>query len=399
MLARDRVASKMVEDSGRGAEVPMAREVTPWALQSLSGVHLESGAEGPGDTPVTFLDVAACFSSEEWKLLHRWQKELYENVMKEIHHALFSLGPVIATSIFSLTPNENQDLTSTEHQEPDRRDEVHVSSSEKIANSNVLSKKRKKEKQYLKNSQNAAQRECSDLQSSGPEELMGHLHYSGYPGLNTDNDLRMEHDLDSSLMDHYGVQVRGNSSMQGSGFPFSSTEGEPPLMDYCDAEDSDIGFNSRPEVNTRVASLGINEDGETYPIDIQNYEQKEIRTSGSGDRATKSKVGDGGKYTVKNIESKASSGKVKVNKLPKLEMETNTASQLWSESNPKNEQEKVRYYPTHLRTSWMRMMTGDEDLLELKVKWQDFGEDDDQYPEEYYLTRELAEDYHHQFSG
>ncbi|XP_069509228.1 zinc finger protein 684-like isoform X2 [Ambystoma mexicanum] len=52
--------------------------------------------------PVTFQDVAACFSEMEWKLLHEWQKELYRNVMKDIHQALVALGPLIATSVFAL---------------------------------------------------------------------------------------------------------------------------------------------------------------------------------------------------------------------------------------------------------------------------------------------------------
>ncbi|XP_069506466.1 zinc finger protein 25-like [Ambystoma mexicanum] len=46
----------------------------------------------PAQVPVTFHDVAACFSEGEWKLLHECQKELYKNVMKEIHMALISLG-------------------------------------------------------------------------------------------------------------------------------------------------------------------------------------------------------------------------------------------------------------------------------------------------------------------
>ncbi|XP_069091056.1 zinc finger protein 282-like isoform X2 [Pleurodeles waltl] len=41
---------------------------------------------------VTFHDVAAYFTEENWNTLHRWQKELYRNVVKEIHQALISLG-------------------------------------------------------------------------------------------------------------------------------------------------------------------------------------------------------------------------------------------------------------------------------------------------------------------
>ncbi|XP_069092983.1 putative zinc finger protein 735 isoform X2 [Pleurodeles waltl] len=57
---------------------------------------------------VTFFDVAACFSEEEWKLLHEWQKELYKNVMKEIHQALVSLA------------KEKEDACAKDHLDPER---------------------------------------------------------------------------------------------------------------------------------------------------------------------------------------------------------------------------------------------------------------------------------------
>ncbi|XP_068135935.1 zinc finger protein 544-like isoform X5 [Hyperolius riggenbachi] len=41
---------------------------------------------------VTFQDVAACFSAEEWSGLEDWQKELYKKVMLEIHSALQGMG-------------------------------------------------------------------------------------------------------------------------------------------------------------------------------------------------------------------------------------------------------------------------------------------------------------------
>ncbi|XP_078510907.1 uncharacterized protein LOC144770337 isoform X3 [Lissotriton helveticus] len=45
--------------------------------------------------PVTFKDVAVCFSENEWSLLGEWEKQLYKNVMEEIHGALISLGYAI----------------------------------------------------------------------------------------------------------------------------------------------------------------------------------------------------------------------------------------------------------------------------------------------------------------
>ncbi|XP_069511462.1 zinc finger protein interacting with ribonucleoprotein K-like isoform X2 [Ambystoma mexicanum] len=67
-----------------------------------------------GKVADTFYDASSYFSNEEWKLLHQWQKELYINVMKEIHQALISLGPVIASTVFSLREKENQALCTAE---------------------------------------------------------------------------------------------------------------------------------------------------------------------------------------------------------------------------------------------------------------------------------------------
>ncbi|XP_069092991.1 zinc finger protein 813-like isoform X2 [Pleurodeles waltl] len=74
--------------------------------------------------PITFQDVAAYFSEEEWKLLHEWQKELYRNVMKEIHQALISLGPLIATSVFSIRPPEKDKIDPPDHRGPERRHSI-----------------------------------------------------------------------------------------------------------------------------------------------------------------------------------------------------------------------------------------------------------------------------------
>ncbi|KAJ1121599.1 hypothetical protein NDU88_000120 [Pleurodeles waltl] len=65
---------------------------------------------------VTGHDVSSYFSIEEWELLEKWQKELYEKVVQEIHQALVSLGPVLAT-VFSLRAQGKQELLSMDHQE------------------------------------------------------------------------------------------------------------------------------------------------------------------------------------------------------------------------------------------------------------------------------------------
>ncbi|XP_069473168.1 zinc finger protein 586-like isoform X2 [Ambystoma mexicanum] len=75
---------------------------------------------GQGSDQVTFHDAPACFSEEEWKILKEWQKELYRNVMQEVHQALLSLGPLIVTTVFSLRTKEKQELRFEDSREAAR---------------------------------------------------------------------------------------------------------------------------------------------------------------------------------------------------------------------------------------------------------------------------------------
>lgn len=87
-------------------------------VMAIRGELLQQGSEM---APISFSDVAACFSEEEWKLLQGWQKELYKSVMKELHQAVTSLGPLIATSIFSLKPKTRDELQFTDPQDSEIR--------------------------------------------------------------------------------------------------------------------------------------------------------------------------------------------------------------------------------------------------------------------------------------
>ncbi|XP_078510929.1 uncharacterized protein LOC144770344 isoform X4 [Lissotriton helveticus] len=64
--------------------------------------------KGSPRVPVTFHDVAVYFSEDEWEDLEEWRKELYTNVMREIHCVLISMGYSIVNSdtLFRLKKEE-----------------------------------------------------------------------------------------------------------------------------------------------------------------------------------------------------------------------------------------------------------------------------------------------------
>ncbi|KAE8605854.1 hypothetical protein XENTR_v10015349 [Xenopus tropicalis] len=112
---------KQRKGSSRGSRVPIARAFSSpgsprctlsshkakrgkddWELNLENSLNLEADSEEnslfPQQVSVTFHDVAACFSAKEWARLEDWQKELYRNVIREIHATLEAMGCTIANS-------------------------------------------------------------------------------------------------------------------------------------------------------------------------------------------------------------------------------------------------------------------------------------------------------------
>ncbi|XP_078535253.1 uncharacterized protein LOC144822052 isoform X2 [Lissotriton helveticus] len=159
--------------------------------------------QGPDEVSITFCDVAACFSEEEWKLLHIWQKELYKTVMKEIQQAFSSLGPLIATSIFSLRPKQKKNVCSMEIQRLEKR--AHITPSSRDSSDTTFSarnhlKHLETTTHYLKHRENTEEKERTEDANAE------------YHTLNSDNILRMDEELLPGSMDHYSSEGGESSS-------------------------------------------------------------------------------------------------------------------------------------------------------------------------------------------
>ncbi|KAJ1153673.1 hypothetical protein NDU88_006432 [Pleurodeles waltl] len=124
------------------------------------------------DETTAFIDVTAYFSKDEWKLLHEWQKELYKNVMKEVHHALISLGPLIATTVVTLLAKESEVLCSLNPGSVERRCDLSHSSSDTTDNPYAQVYLNKEDNKCLNYHPDSEEREKNDCIITVEEERM-----------------------------------------------------------------------------------------------------------------------------------------------------------------------------------------------------------------------------------
>ncbi|XP_069468160.1 zinc finger protein 765-like isoform X2 [Ambystoma mexicanum] len=196
-----------------------------------------------GADEVSSHDASACFSDEEWKLLQDWQKELYKNVMKEIHQALISLGPLIATTVSSLRAKEKEELYPLDKQDSESRQGVNRLLGDRMANTDVSFRIKREVPQRLNNlqdSEGSARNDCvlTGDPTVGPDLLFRinyeeplHLNHpqdsggrerdervsGGFPVLNNDVSLRKEEPVSVSI-DHRGTEPVARSNNHNSGY-------------------------------------------------------------------------------------------------------------------------------------------------------------------------------------
>ncbi|XP_069093020.1 zinc finger protein 182-like isoform X1 [Pleurodeles waltl] len=246
--------------------------------------------------PVTFQDVASCFSDEEWKLLHEWQKELYKNVMNEIHQALIALGPVIATSVFSLRAKEKDDLCSVSNPDSKRRRSDNNSPSCQITNPDTLVRVNISEEADIWDPQETARR--TDI-----EEVASY----GYPPIHPDVLLQMqqEEEMDS----------RDWSGSEGSDVLVCPTKGfQAPSADVSwRKEDKSNAFLMRPPGSKGKRSTMPSSAGDPV-FTIRNKPEDEIHFQEEQDLEVKSAGERISHRNLNNEDFMNTTGKMKARK-------------------------------------------------------------------------------------
>lgn len=116
---------------------------------------------------VTFRDVAACFSAEEWKVLQEWQKDFYKNVMKEIHQVIIAMGYQIVNADTLLRIHKGRDIYIQDLQDTVTTDTCNQTVlSHPTVNPDVLFRIAQTEDPYCRDQQCPREREVTNSPSS-----------------------------------------------------------------------------------------------------------------------------------------------------------------------------------------------------------------------------------------
>ncbi|KAJ1204802.1 hypothetical protein NDU88_000240 [Pleurodeles waltl] len=220
--------------------------------------------------PVTSYDAASLFSEEEWKLLHEWQKDLYKNVMTEIHQALIALGPLIATTVFTLRAKEKEDLCHLDQEDCHLRQNIYCSPrSMSLPSDDGLNRGQVSEVCLVDH------RDGSDGLERSPDLRSGHE-----DGIIT---LNIKEEEEFYPVFHQEYERRENINCS-TGSPSDNSESVLMIMDDRGDEGEERTTSGHEHIfKTPVVSFFIKEEEEEYSMASNSTERRECVSSRTGD--------------------------------------------------------------------------------------------------------------------
>ncbi|XP_069092995.1 zinc finger protein 182-like isoform X2 [Pleurodeles waltl] len=272
--------------------------------------------------PVTSYDAASLFSEEEWKLLHEWQKDLYKNVMTEIHQALIALGPLIATTVFTLRAKEKEDLCHLDQEDCHLRQNIYCSPrSMSLPSDDGLNRGQVSEVCLVDH------RDGSDGLERSPDLRSGHE-----DGIIT---LNIKEEEEFYPVFHQEYERRENINCS-TGSPSDNSESVLMIMDDRGDEGEERTTSGHEHIfKTPVVSFFIKEEEEEYSMASNSTERRECVSSRTGDGGMKrNSQKEGSPKHAENIPTcKVSLRKSKANAHQCSEKGTHSLSHLWTETN------------------------------------------------------------------
>ncbi|XP_069093017.1 zinc finger protein 248-like [Pleurodeles waltl] len=292
------------------------------------------------EAQVKFREVAAFFSEEEWKLLHRWQKEFYKNVMKEIHQALISLGYQIVNPDTLLKIYKGKEACIEDSLDPERTDiKDAILSSHPVVYPDILFR--------ITQEDSVCRDECSSVETE-----IRNRSSACFPVVSSVFSLASE---DKKLR-HMNYQRKRESINHSSRMPFfpadvcsrDEDEHSMRLMDHsCPVgEDRLAAPSSGRAVSPATVVVCIEEDEETSSTDHPDVEIIESTSSPVGHEVMnrQRKCVASAQFTNKNQPCKASSGTTNIKGLQNYHKRSNIKNHLWAENYVQLKQEKTAQY-------------------------------------------------------
>ncbi|XP_069470647.1 zinc finger protein 37A-like [Ambystoma mexicanum] len=266
-----------------------------------------------------FQDESAYFSEEEWELLQEWQKELYRKVMKEIHQALISLGPLITTTVCSLRAKEKEEPFPMHNEYSKAVHRINNSTGQRITTTVCSLRAKQKEKPLPMHNDYAK-----------PVHRLNHS--TGDITANLDVKFKVKHDKDLQTRKHMKSEEREINDCLSPGGAYLNTstclrneDPRPCFIDHLGEEMTEPSRNHTSEYE--VVSFRIKDEEGTCDMDHQENKRMEGISSLSGDETRKHKARSSIKHVAKATPTSMPAGSTKVKIVPSFEK----AVPLWTD--------------------------------------------------------------------